>query len=514
MTTMEWVTKSFKYPFFFACLFMVLLVMSSCSIVRSTRSPAPSVKDELPEIVLAFREDQPSPDLQEVEKEVNRLVSQKLGAQIRLLPIQKDKYYQQIQLMMLKKQAIDLFVTVNINSPINNSMIKKGYMLPLNQLIRQYAPDLKRSIKPEILSILEENGELYSIPSIRDWAAGYGIIMRKDLLEKYKFQPDEIRTLDDLEEIFRTIKSKEKGIYPLVPLHNPSIYFGMRRWYDSLGDRLGVLPNDTDSLKIVNLFDTDQYEEDIRRIHRWYTAGYIPKDAAISTDNGRELIKAGLGFAYFSTIKPGVAEQESRLTGIPMVAIPLTDSVMTSDSIKAFGMSLAAHSRHPDIGMKLLNLLYSDVSLLNLLNYGIEGKHYIKVTDQTITYPAGKNIRNVGYWFSNYEVGNQFLTYIWESYKPDIWEQTALFNQEARQSKALGFSFNADPVHTEMSAIQAVLNQYQDGLETGTLDPEVTLPEFRAALRTAGIAKVIKEKQKQLNIWSDQQSKLKPEVTK
>ncbi|KRE38160.1 DUF3502 domain-containing protein [Paenibacillus sp. Soil522] len=100
-------------------------------------------------------------------------------------------------------------------------------------------------------------------------------------------------------------------------------------------------------------------------------------------------------------------------------------------------------------------------------------------------------------------MGNQFLTYIWESYKLDIWEQTALFNQEAKQSKALGFSFNADPVRTEMSAIQAVLDQYQDGLETGTLDPDVTLPEFRAALRIAGITRVIKEKQKQLNIWSN-----------
>ncbi len=430
-----------------------------------------------------------------------------------MLPIQKDNYYQQIQLMMLKKEAIDLFVTTN--SPINNSMITKGQVLPLNNLIRQYAPDIQNSIEPEILSILKVNGDLYSIPSIRDWAAGNGIIMRKDLLEKHQFHTGDIHTLDDLEEIFQTIKTKENGIYPLVPLHSPSIYTGIKSGtFDSLGNRLGVLPDFIHSLKVVNLFETMQYEEDIRRIHRWYNAGYIPRDAAISTDNGRELIKTGKGFAYFSTIKPGVEEQESRLTGMPMIVVPLTEPVMTSYNIMVFGMSLAAHSKHPDKAMEFLNLLYSDASLLNLLNYGIEGKHYIKVTEQSIAYPAGKNIHNVGYWFSNYEVGNQFLSYIWKSDKPDIWEKTALYNQEAKKSKAFGFSFNADPVRTEMSALQAVLNQYLNGLETGTLDPDETLPEFRAALRAAGIARVIEEKQKQLDIWSDQQIKLNTEGTK
>ncbi|WP_410511219.1 ABC transporter substrate-binding protein [Paenibacillus sp. BR2-3] len=506
---MKWTKKSFKSPFFTVSLLIVLFAMSGCSVLKGKEPSAPFASDDLPEIIFAYREDQPSPDLPEVEQEINRMVSQKLGARIRLLPVQKDNYYQQIQLMMLKKQAIDLFVTTN--SSINNSMITKGHVLPLNHLLQEYAPDLLNSIKPEILSILKVNGELYSIPNIRDWAAGDGIVMRKDLLDKYHFRLDELRTLDDLEIIFQTIRTKEIGIYPLVPLHNPSIYYGMRRWsYDGLGDRVGVLPDFIHSLKVVNLFETKQYEEDIRRINRWYNAGYIPKDAAVSTDNGRELVKTGTGFAYFSSIKPGVEEQESRLTGMPMVAVPLTDPVMTSETIKVFGMSLAAHSEHPDIAMKFINLLYSDASLLNLLNYGIEGKHYIKVKDQSIAYPAGKNINNVGYWFSNYEVGNQFLTYIWESYKPDIWEQTALYNQEAKPSKALGFSFNADPVRTEMSAIQAVLNQYLDGLETGTLDPDETLPEFRAALRTAGIDRVIKEKQKQLDIWSAQQIKTKP----
>ncbi|KRE46723.1 hypothetical protein ASG81_10645 [Paenibacillus sp. Soil522] len=65
-----------------------------------------------------------------------------------------------------------------------------------------------------------------------------------------------------------------------------------------------------------------------------------------------------------------------------------------------------------------------------------------------------------------------------------------------------------------MSALQAVLNQYLNGLETGTLDPDETLPEFRAALRAAGIVRVIEEKQKQLDIWSDQQIKLNTEGTK
>ncbi|MNP84439.1 hypothetical protein D3C76_1837450 [compost metagenome] len=46
-----------------------------------------------------------------------------------------------------------------------------------------------------------------------------------------------------------------------------------------------------------------------------------------------------------------------------------------------------------------------------------------------------------------------------------------------------------------------VIAQYYLPLETGSVDPEEILPQFIAKLKTAGIDKVIAEKQKQLDEW-------------
>ncbi|MDQ6418037.1 ABC transporter substrate-binding protein [Paenibacillus sp. LHD-117] len=458
----------------------------------------------MPEISLVLRVEQASRDLAEVQNEMNKILADKIGVQLKLVPIPSDSYNQQLNLMLLKNEPLDLFVTVT--SDEINHMVLNWLLYPLADLLDSSGPDIKQAIGIPLLDSLKINGDIYSIPSVRDWATSYGIIMRKDLADKHRIDPASIRTMDDVEKALQTIKEREPGIVPIVPFQPSSIYSGLSGGtYDRLEDGLGILPDYDNDLKVVNLYETDDYSNAINRIRSWYLAGYVAKDAAVSSDNGRELVRAGKAFSYFTPIKPGVEEQESRLTGKAMIAAPLTSPTMTSSTIKLFGMSLSARSQHPQKAMELLNLLYSDSALLNLLNYGIEGKHYIKKTDQVIAYPPGVDSSDLGYSFHNYEVGNQFISSIWETDDPDIWKKMNVFNQKAKKSKALGFSYDANPVGTEISAVQEVLDRYLSGLETGTLDPAETLPELQTALKAAGIDKIIAEKQKQLDEWAKQQ---------
>jgi putative aldouronate transport system substrate-binding protein len=98
--------------------------------------------------------------------------------------------------------------------------------------------------------------------------------------------------------------------------------------------------------------------------------------------------------------------------------------------------------------------------------------------------------------------GNQFLSHVWQGNPPDLWKQLDRFNKTAIKSKALGFAYDPTAVKTEIAAITNVCNQYQPGLETGTLDPQERLPEFISKLKAAGIDKVIKDKQRQLDEWA------------
>jgi putative aldouronate transport system substrate-binding protein len=87
---------------------------------------------------------------------------------------------------------------------------------------------------------------------------------------------------------------------------------------------------------------------------------------------------------------------------------------------------------------------------------------------------------------------------------PGIYEQMDEFNKSAAKSKALGFSFDSEPVKNEVAACNSVLEQYRRALESGILDVDKTLPEFLNKLENAGIQKIIEEKQKQLDEWASE----------
>ena len=68
-------------------------------------------------------------------------------------------------------------------------------------------------------------------------------------------------------------------------------------------------------------------------------------------------------------------------------------------------------------------------------------------------------------------------------------------------SKFLGYTYNPNAVKTQYSSVQSVITQYRPGLETGSVDPDTTIPQFISALEAAGINDIIADNQKSLNDW-------------
>lgn len=153
--------------------------------------------------------------------------------------------------------------------------------------------------------------------------------------------------------------------------------------------------------------------------------------------------------------------------------------------------------------MQFLNLMYTDPEIINLLDWGIEGEHYAKVSDNVIGPVEGAEVIE-GWYNLGWQFGNQFLSYVPEDANPNLWTEMAEFNASAIKSAALGFVFDPSPVQTEIAAVTNVINQYSLGLETGTTDPATELPQFIEALKSAGIDTIIAEKQSQLDAWAEQ----------
>lgn len=437
-------------------------------------------------------------DLAAVQAEINKISQAKINATVKILPISIGAWQQQMNLMKSGGEKLDL--AISFGSSYNYDAIV-GKMAPLDDLLEKHGQGIKQAVGADYLKSTQVNGKLYGIPIVKNYGGRTGILMRKDLVDKYNLDVASIKTLDDVEKVLKTIKDNEPGIAPLAsglstPLEN-------YHTYDKLGNRFGVLPGFDNGLKVVNYFESEEYEDLLQRMHRWFKSGYIIKDAATSQANEVDLVKANKAFAYIQKAKPGYVEKEGRKANKELVwADLLPGPYATTDDVITAVWTISVHSGNPERAMMFLNLMYSEPDMANLLMWGIEGKHYVKVSDNVIDYPPGIDSTNVGYSNQVWIIGNQFLTYTFKTDDPDLLTEMKAFNEQTLKSKALGFSFNADPVKNEITALNNVLEQYRKALETGTVNPADKLQEFRNKLKAAGIDKVIAEKQRQLDAWA------------
>ncbi|TBL71244.1 ABC transporter substrate-binding protein [Paenibacillus thalictri] len=494
-----------------SCLLAAASVASGCSTGGSnaggTASPgtggkaASDDKGKAPyEINLVYMGNE-SADIKKVAEAMSKITKEKINATVKLQPISAGAWSQQTNLALTSQEKIDVIMASSLYSNFT-AQISAGHFIALDELLAKYGKDITKLVDPAYMNAGKVGGKQYAVPTNKDMATQGGFIMRKDLLDKYKIDVTAIKSYKDLEPVLATIKKNEPNLLPIATVTSSTPVDNLP-FYDSLVDKLGVLPNNENNFKVTNLFELPEYAELLKTMRKWYEAGYFSRDAATATEPAADVVKANKAFGFFNQMKVGSSESQSLRTGIEMVAVPMTAPLAMTSSVTNFMHAIPRGSQNPEKAMMFLNLLYSDKELVNLLNWGIEGTHYVKKSGEVIEYPKGVDVKTVGYNAGNisFMFGNQFLNYVWPNQLPDIWKQTDQFNKNAKKSVALGFTFDATPVKTEVGAVNNVLQQFKAGLETGTLDPEKTLPTFISRLQAAGLDKIIAEKQKQLDQW-------------
>jgi putative aldouronate transport system substrate-binding protein len=496
------------------------IVLSACSKsgTQSTSSPtaapatstpaattgaADPAKDLKPyKMVMIFPSGVVPKDLPAVQDEINKYLTEKINATIEIRPIDWGAWVNKTNLMFASNEQFDLMFTAGWY--FLGLEATKGQIIPLDDLVTKYGQGFKSVLDPAIVEGGKLDGKLYALVGNKEFAATKGVVMRKDLVDKYKFDLSTVKTLKDLEPLFKTIKDKE-GITPLQVKsdRSPASAIMGNGLFDPLGDGPGALDRDSKELKVVDMYETPQFKDVVTIMHDWYQKGYINKDGATNKESEFLAVKAGKAFAYGESMKPGFANQETRNTGKEMVTVELTKPLTTTGDTTSAMFAISRTSKDPERAMMFLNLLYTDKKLLNLLDWGIEGKHYVKKSDNIIDYPPGVDAATVGYNLNQpWMFGNQLNSYIWSTESPDIWDQYKTFNTTAQKSLATGFVFNPESVKNEVAATQNVINEFTGGLYTGTLDPAVYIPKFVDKLKAAGLDKIMAEKQKQLDAWA------------
>lgn len=460
------------------------------------------------ELTIGFYTNSTMPaDINMVIDAINDILIEKADAKITdTVILNYGNYLEQITLMLSGNEKLDTFLCRNSSNFIQ--YVSRGQLLEMNDLLEQYGQGVIEAVGQEFLDAGVVDGRQYGLTTNRDLAKEYGFSMLKSYVDKYNIDLDSIKTMDDMAEVFATIKANEPDMIPWVSAVGSNALMEFLIGADQLTDSCGVLMNygQDEPLQVVNYFATDEYAYWCNYMHDFYQKGYIAEDFLTTSDQPHDLLRAHRAFAMSSGLKPGFDTQESQVVGEEIVSVPLTERYTTSTIVQTAQWCIPHNSTEPEAAMRFLNLLFTDADLINLFDWGIEGVHYERIEDGHITYPEGINAENSGYSLGlGWIFGNQYLSYVWEGDDLDLYDQLKEFNDTAMKSGGFGFVYDSSSVKTEVAAVSNVLNEYRAGLEFGVMDPETTLPEFLSALEAAGIDTIIAEKQSQLEAWAASQ---------
>ncbi|RKP48725.1 DUF3502 domain-containing protein [Cohnella endophytica] len=485
-----------------------LAVIMGASLLLPTFSVS-NAASSLPEYKLSFYyPGTPAKDEAKIEAKINEYLKTKINATIDLQPIDWGQWDSKMNLLKASREPMDIIFTAQWNGHAND--VAKNVFLalddasgPAGNLLAQYGKDITKSLDPAFLAGAKVNGHNYGVPTNKELAAQGGVIYRKDIADKLGLTAklNAVKTVADLDPILATVKAKQPGMTPLFLRDGDNFNAHYFIQEDFLGDTTieGLIRKDGTSTKVITRFDDKQYMDQLALTRSFFKKGYINKDAATTQLSGQDALKKGNVFMITASLKPGKDAETALAAGLAgkLKQINMTDRTVSTGETAGSMLGISSTSKDPARAMMFINLLHSDKYLNNLLNFGIEGEHYVKVSSEIIKAgPSAANYNPGATWM----FGNQFLNYVWDTEASNKWAQFKNFNRGAKLSPALGFTFNAQPVKSQVAALVTVRSKYIAGLETGSIDPSKAA-EFQKKEQANGLDKVLAEKQKQLNAF-------------
>ena len=431
-------------------------------------------------------------DLPLIEEKLNEYIEPIIGATVDMTLINVGSYADQVGLMVRTGEPVDLVFGFQAEML---SYVSQGAVMPLDDLLAEYGQGIIDAVGQDVLDSCKQQGVLYSIPTLKDMAAGRVFIYNQEVADELGLDFSNVKSEKDLTEIFEIVKEKTD----LVPFAGAG--GGNKIWenwsWDTLGDQLCVLMDGGAEPVVVNLFETDYYKELVTMTRDWYLNGYLISDYATSEDTWSARMINKTSFGAINANKPGGLVEIENTVGYDLGQVEILEEFAMTGNVLNTNWMIPTGSEHPEKAMQFLDLMYSDPYVSSLLINGIEGVHYTTDEDGFITTVPDSGYINSHPWAQ----GNQFISKVYAGNDADVWEQQEEYNKNAKKSVAYGFIFDSSNVTNEITACNNVVAKYRASLECGAVDPEVALPEFNAELKTAGIDTIIAEKQRQLDEW-------------
>jgi len=450
---------------------------------------------------------------QMVQDAVNELLAKKnLGIKVEFVCIDFASWSTQINLM-LTDGSIDLFNACFMSSL--SVLADNGSIAPVDDLFAQYGQGIEKALG-DYIDCAKVDGVLYGAPKVNAFSSALMFVMDKEIADKVGIDPEGIKDFDTLTEALKIVKAA----YPdLTMISNGNIansngggYIDMYNT-DYLGtvDPLGSLllqPGSSDTT-VVNFYASESFQNMMKYGKQWSELGFFMKDPLNAQDGSMAYISNGQafgGFVSYSDEETAVSTQKNSI-GKEIYASQITTTPWaTTGNVAGMTWCVPALSQHKEAAVKLLNELFTDPEISNLVCNGIKDVHYVVTDEGNITFAEGLDPVSTG-WPAGMGTfwPNICITYPWKPSPANVYDAWLASNETSSKSPALGFTFNAANVSDQISACSTIVDEYVAALLLNLGETDTLYASFLKDLENAGINDIISKKQAQLTAWVAQQ---------
>lgn len=428
-------------------------------------------------------------DMSLVMEEANKIIESKIGAKLDLQLIDDGSYQEKMGMMYSSKENFDLCF-VGYNNSYNTS-VQLGALMPIKDLLKEYAPNLMKELPEYVLEVAYIDGEIYAVPNMQIMANTTGTMFFKDVADKYGITEGmTYSNIRELEPYLQKIKENEPDMYPIVKLANNTLF----KDYWLLHQSPYIYMNkETHEIKCFT--EMEETKEYFGLAREWNQKGYTRPDIDIAISHQNEDMKAGRYAAFPESWKPGCEADRKQQYGRDVLFVP--DGISTVNGGLNAMTGVSKTSKNPEKAIQLLELVNTDKELYNLICWGIEGKHYEKLDGEYIRPDS-----NSGYYLSAcWKCGDQFNSYLLEGQAEDVWETTKKVNDEAEVPLIRSFRVDNSKIKTYEAQGNTLGKEYNN-LHYGLVENwEEKLTEYNERLNTAGQQIIKEEIKKQFDEW-------------
>lgn len=465
----------------------LMLVLFGCTQPQSTREEVAAEP-----VVLRYytigREDK---DLAEVNEALNALLMERYGFQVDYRKIDWNAYQDTINGMFNTNQDFDVVFTWDMHY-LKNAV--NGVFLRLNDYLEHEGKALYDVVDPRLWQGVKIHGGIFGVPTNKELAPVVQFLFSEELVKKYNLDINNYQTLSSLEPVLTMIAEKEPDVIPFL-LTSQRINLAEMLGYEYIvGEDLPLVVRSGDQTgTIVNLYETPEMQQAQQILHRFYQKGLINADATLRTAISR--FHAERVFCRIGVGGPETASSFSVDFGYPIVAQFAGQPWVTNASSRGAVMAINARSAHTKEALQFLYAVNMDPDVRNMLNFGIEGVHY-RLNEQDQVEVLSNSYRGVPY-----TQGNWYILKTMVGEDPQKWEHYKAYNAQVQSSCLLGFAPDLHEMEQEYVQVAKVYNRFDNALLTGSVDPETFRARALEDMKKAGIDRLQKKLQAQINAW-------------